>query len=392
MLELVYCLTALITAIITVLVYTYVVFPLAMAFFGRHEPSPLRRSDSLPSVSLIIPAHNEEEVIKQKIENSLALDYPDLEIVVASDGSTDRTVEIIQDFDQVKLLDFKSRRGKASVVADAVAQSSSEILCLCDANVLFQPDALWRLVSRLTCQNAGAVTGDVQLQSEKSSFGFGEMLYYQLERCIQRGESSLNAVMGVDGGMYVIRRDLFSQLPADTILDDFSTSMHVLRSGGKLLYEPTAIARENSTELAMDEFRRRVRIGVGASQVLCRGLIPRWRQPCRLLLFVSHKLLRWLSPWLLLGLLFALIALSFYTYFALAILLPGLILAGIAFVGALVPPLRRHRIVAVPFYFVLSQIALAWGMVYGLGFDSTGVWPRTSRRSFVEDFKKGDSK
>jgi len=389
--EFAFWMTVGIAAIVAALLYAYVFFPLAMACLGRREPSPLVRPDAWPSVSLIIPACNEEKVIKQKIENSLELDYPNMKIVVASDGSTDQTVEIVRTFREVKLLDFDTRRGKSSVVADAVASTKSELLCLCDANVMFCPDALWRLVSRLTCQKAGAVTGDVRLQSEDSSFGLGENLYYQLERCIQQGESALNGVMGVDGGMYVIRRDLFGKLPADTILDDFSISMRVLRSGEKLLYEPTAIAHENSTELAMDEFRRRVRIGVGVSQVLCRGLLPRWCQPCRLLLFVSHKLLRWLSPWLLLGLLLASVALSFYECFAWLILLPGLALAGLALVGSLLPPLRQHWVVAIPFYFVLSQIALAWGMVYGLWFDSTGVWPRTSRKSFLGNSQEDDS-
>ena len=373
--------------ILVALLYTYVVFPLVMAMIGRRQHSLLGKPNSFPSVTLIIPAHNEEVVIRQKIENSLMLDYPNLEIIVASDGSTDATVEISRTFGGVKLLDYKIRRGKSSVIADAVAKSRSDILCLCDANVMFQPDALWRLVSRLLSRNAGGVTGDVRLQSEKSSFGLGEMLYYQVERSIQRGESTLDAVMGVDGGMYIMRRELFCKLPTDTVLDDFSTSIHILQSGEKLLYEPTAIANENSTELAMDEFRRRVRIGIGASQVLCRGLFPSWRQPCRLLLFVSHKLMRWISPWLLFGLIVFSVALLYHNHIALAILLPGLALASFALAGAISPPLRKHWLVAVPFYFVLSQVALAWGMVYGLLFNSTGIWTRTSRKSFINESK-----
>ena len=357
-----------------------------MAIIGRRRPALRSRPEKLPSVSLVIPAHNEEDVIARKIKNSKSIDYPNLEIIVASDGSTDRTNEIVSTFgDDVRLLDFADRRGKTSVVADAVAVSSGEILCLCDANVMFRPDALWRLVARLSSKDVGGVTGDVRLQSEQSSFGLAETLYYRLERRIHSGESNLGAVMGVDGGMYVIRRELFCKLPTDTVLDDFSISMHVLRSGKRLLYESTAIADENSTEFAMDEFLRRVRIGVGATQVICRGLMPRWSQPCRLILFASHKLLRWISPWLLLGLLVALIILSFYERFALLILLPGFVVANVALVGALFPQLRRHWGVAIPFYFTLSQIALTWGMVRSLLFDSSGVWSRTARRPLFED-------
>ena len=384
--DLVFGLSVGVAVMIATLIYTYLVFPVAMAIIGRRRPARLLRPEKLPAVSLIIPAHNEEYVISQKIKNSQSIDYPNLEIIVASDGSTDQTNEIVEAFgDDVRLLDFANRRGKTSVVADAVAASSGEILCLCDANVMFRPDALWRLVARLSSIDIGGVTGDVRLQSEQSSFGLAEALYYRLERRIHSGESNLGAVMGVDGGMYVIRRELFCKLPTDTVLDDFSISMHVLRSGKRLLYESTAIADENSTEFAMDEFLRRVRIGVGATQVICRGLMPRWSQPCRLILFVSHKLLRWISPWLLLGLLVALIILSFYERFALLILLPGFVVAIVALVGALFPQLRRHWGVAIPFYFTLSQIALTWGMVRSLLFDSSGVWSRTARRPLFED-------
>ena len=384
--DLVFGLSVGVAVMIATLIYTYLVFPVAMAIIGRRRPARLLRPEKLPAVSLIIPAHNEEYVISQKIKNSQSIDYPNLEIIVASDGSTDRTNEIVSTFgDDVRLLDFADRRGKTSVVADAVAVSSGEILCLCDANVMFRQDALWRLVARLSSKDVGGVTGDVRLQSEQSSFGLAETLYYRLERRIHSGESNLGAVMGVDGGMYVIRRELFCKLPTDTVLDDFSISMHVLRSGKRLLYESTAIADENSTEFAMDEFLRRVRIGVGATQVICRGLMPRWSQPCRLILFASHKLLRWISPWLLLGLLVALIILSFYERFALLILLPGFVVAIVALVGALFPQLRRHWGVAIPFYFTLSQIALTWGMVRSLLFDSSGVWSRTARRPLFED-------
>ena len=387
--DLVFGLSVGVVVVIATLAYTYLVFPLAMAIIGRRRPALLSRPENLPSVSLIIPAHNEEDVIAQKIKNSQSLDYPNLEIIVASDGSTDRTNEIVSAFgDDVRLLDFADRRGKTSVVAGAVAASSGEILCLCDANVMFRPDALWRLAARLSSQDVGGVTGDVRLQSEQSSFGLAEALYYRLERSIHSGESNLGAVMGVDGGMYIIRRELFCELPVDTVLDDFSISMHVLRARKKLLYEPTAIADENSTELAMDEYRRRVRIGVGAAQVIARGHRPRCSQPGRMILFVSHKLLRWMSPWLLLGLLGASIALSFCERIALCILVPILLIAGIALAGALLPKLRRHWVVAVPFYFVLSQIAMAWGVIRGLLFDSSGVWARTKRPPLFEELEQ----
>ena len=158
--DLVFGLSVGVAVMIATLIYTYLVFPVVMAIIGRRRPARLLRPEKLPAVSLIIPAHNEEDVISQKIKNSQSIDYPNLEIIVASDGSTDQTNEIVEAFgDDVRLLDFANRRGKTSVVADAVTASSGEILCLCDANVMFRPDALWRLAARLSSKDVGGVTG-----------------------------------------------------------------------------------------------------------------------------------------------------------------------------------------------------------------------------------------
>jgi len=376
-----------VTILLVILMYTYVVYPLMMALIGlsARGRADQVKPDQLPAVSLLIPAHNEEDLIDEKIRNSLALDYPDLEILVASDGSTDRTVEQARAFEGIELLNFAKRRGKASVLTDAVQASHGEVLCFCDANVMLHQDALWRMVAHFIDEEVGGVTGDVRLQSAVSSFGLGESLYYRLERSIQMGESNLGAVIGVDGGMYVIRRELFGELPADTVLDDLLISTNVLRSGKKLLYEPTAIANENATELAIDEYLRRVRIGIGAAQFLARGVFPRWTQPCRLLMFASHKLLRWISPWLVLALFAAAFAWSFHEPLAWWILAPGLIALGLALAGAVLPTLRRHWVVTIPFYFVLSELAFTHGIVRGFLFKASGMWQRTSRRKLQSE-------
>lgn len=370
-----------------ILVYAYIIFPVLMVLMGlRQQQRPQRLENSqLPLVTLIIPAHNEAMVIEQKIKNSLEIDYPHLEIIVASDGSTDETIEICRRHEAVNLLAFENQRGKSSVVADAVELSHGKILCLCDANVMFRPDALWRLVFHFSRKDVAGVTGDVRLQSEASSFGLAEALYYRMERSIHRGESNLGAVVGVDGGMYAIRKDLFPRLPADTILDDFATSMHLLRTQSCLLYEPTAIADENATELAMDEYRRRVRIGVGAAQVLRRGWIPRLRQPVRIWLFASHKLVRWLSPWILVSVFIASAALVVDEPILILVLAPGIVVALLALIGTFSPSARKHWGVAVPFYFGLSQVAFAWGMIRGMLFQTNGTWKRTTRRTMIDD-------
>ena len=291
-----------------VLAYVYVLFPLAMGFIGNRAESVAEGENlspaDVPHISLIIPAYNEQAIIESKIRNTLELDYPQhlIEVIVACDGVTDATAEIAGRFrsDRLRVLDFASRRGKACVINDAAAESIGQVLCLCDANVMFAPDVLRRMIVHLKASDVGAVSGDVRLDSANSSFGSAESLYYWIERSIHRGESRLGSMMGVDGGMYIIRRELFQPLPADTILDDFTVSMHVIRHHHRIKYEPSAVAFENATEAATTEFNRRVRLSSGAAQVILRRHVPTITQPVEFLTFVSHKFLRWISPFIIL--------------------------------------------------------------------------------------------
>ena len=295
---------------LAILVYAHVGYPLILRLVsvsagrkGTIVDGSAPVAGHVPSVSLIVPAYNEESVLAAKLENALAIDYPveRLEILVASDGSSDGTVEIARSFESrgVRVLAFPQRRGKTAVLNDAVHEAAGDVLCLCDANVMFRPDALKRLVTRLDDPKVGAVSGDVRLASEESSFGEGESTYFGIERTVQMAESRIGSMMGVDGGMYIVRRELFQPLPPDTIVDDFVVSMRVIRQGKRVVYEPTAIATENATATARQEFRRRVRLSAGAMQVLKRGEWPPLVRPVALWQFVSHKALRWLGPvWL----------------------------------------------------------------------------------------------
>ena len=196
-----------------IVLYAQMGYPLLAALWSQSRRNDDEPAESHRTLSLIIPAYNEQNVLRAKLENTIstACLRDTLQIIVASDGSSDETVEIAREYEDrgVKVLAFTERRGKASVVNDAVTEANGEIICLCDANVMFQPDALQRLVAALDDSRVGAATGDVRLASYESNFGEGESLYYRIERAIQLGESRIGSVMSVDGGMYVIRRELF---------------------------------------------------------------------------------------------------------------------------------------------------------------------------------------
>ncbi len=367
------------------LAYIYFGYSALVVLLGQLRP--LAGADTLPEpapeVSLIIPAHNEAAIIREKVVNALAIAYPappGLEIIVASDGSTDATCELVRRFEGqgVRLLDFSMRRGKASVLNDAVAASRGELLCFCDANVMFRPDALARLVARLRDPGVGAVSGDVRLASHESNFEHGESLYYRLERAIQLGESAVGSLIGVDGGMYVVRRELFRPLPADTILDDFVISMEVVRRGARVVYEPAAVATENGTPTARIELRRRVRMAAGMVQVLKRGQFCWWR-PVVAWQFVSHKLLRALAPELLLALLVSNLLLAPRHPLWLALLAGQAAFYLVALIGAVSVPFRRTRLGGIPFYFVMGHVAILYGSIKGLFNRQRVTWQVTER-------------
>jgi cellulose synthase/poly-beta-1,6-N-acetylglucosamine synthase-like glycosyltransferase len=362
--------------------YAQAGYPL-LALLASRRRGQRRDADFVPSVTLIVPAYNEEKVLAAKLDNCLAIDYPSdrIEIVVASDGSSDATCEIARRYADrgVRLLAFPRRRGKASVLNDAVAAAAGDVLCLCDANVMFRPDALGRLVGWLADERIGAACGDVRLASDESDFGKGEGLYYQIERGIQVGESRIGSIMGVDGGMYVVRKELYRTLPPDTILDDFVISIDVVRVGRRVLYDPEAIATENGTPSSRQEFRRRVRVAAGAVQSLKRGNFPPPWMPVEFWQFLSHKLLRWLGPIALAAALAANVALcttsAFYAW--LLGLQAACWLAALA--GAVSTRFRATRLGGVVFYFALSQAAIGVGLVKGVFNRQKVTWTKADR-------------
>ncbi|WP_235908440.1 glycosyltransferase family 2 protein [Roseiconus nitratireducens] len=363
------------------LVYTYAIYPAVAVIIGAGRVE--QASDELPAVSVLVPAHNEAGVIAAKVENFRSLDYPSdlIELVIADDGSTDGTADLVRSLEdeRVHLVDLGTRAGKASAMNRLVGSAKHPLILFSDANVMFASSAVRRLVDHLAMDAVGAVTGEVRLVDSGQEFGAGEQLYYWFERRIQGAESRLASVMGVDGGMYIVRRELIPSLPANTILDDFAVSMHVMRSRRRVVYESAAKATESGTPSARQEFSRRVRIAAGAVQLLKRGMVPRWNQPVLWLQFLSHKLLRWGSPLLFAALLLSNAALlndaPVYQVLFIAQLLVGVVMLA----AWKLAPLRQTAVGAVMFYFGISQVAMGLGLMRGMLDRQTATWERGER-------------
>src|SRR5205085_1732560 len=219
-----------------------------------------------------IAAHNEESVIGARLTNALAMDYPrqKLEIIVASDGSVDRTAEIVRRFagQGVRLLDSSVRRGKATVLNEAICEANGQIVLLSDANTHTDPSAARLLVRWFTDPKIGAVCGRLILIDPASGKNV-DGLYWKYETQLKKHESRLGALLGSNGAIYAIRREVYCPIPDGTIVDDFVIPLLAkLRRGCQIVYDWDAIAREESAAGVASEFKRRARIGAGGWQAL----------------------------------------------------------------------------------------------------------------------------
>jgi len=372
------------------LLHTYVLYPLSLPvlrrLFPMRNPAP---SDSAPQrrkVSLILAAYNEEKVLDEKIRNSFELEYPreDLEILVGSDGSTDRTEAIAAQYaPDVKLFAFPQRSGKSAVLNRMVPAASGEILVFCDANTMLLKNVLQKLLQHFDNPEVGCVCGRLILHDAgQAALSIGESIYWNLESEIKKQEGRLGTVIGANGGLYAIRKDLYRAIPVGCkVMDDFFVTTHVLRAGKAVVYEPQAIGHEETSLDAYGEFHRKVRISQANFNLLPRYLpLLNPLRPMVAFGFLSHKLLRWFAPILLATLLAANLALAPVSSFFAAVLAAQAAFYAVAALGYYGNGrTRRYKILLIPYYFVSMNWALLLGMVKALTTRDTGTWNRVER-------------
>lgn len=377
--------------------YPYVIYPIFLFFWAsaaqlrtelrflvdRQDRRHARRK-GVPFISLVIAAHNEESVIAARIENFLSLNYPEdkLELLVGSDGSTDRTVEIAQELanERVRIVAFETNRGKASVLNDLVPQVRGEIVVFSDANSSFDSNTLWSLVGPMADPKVGAVCGELRLRGPDGSL-LEEGIYWRFETALKILESRVDSVLGLNGAVYSLRPELWEPLPADTMVDDFHVGMRVREKGHRVLYEPSATAEEITFSAIDDEWRRRVRIGTGNFQSLFRllGLLSP-RLGFFAFSFLSHKIGRWLVPFWMIGFLAGSTAMAVLqpAWYWTVLVIGQLMLAALAWLSMRLR-LRQPRGVALLAYFGVLNAALLLGFLRFIAGRAGGTWQRTSR-------------
>lgn len=352
-------------ATLLLIVYTYVGYPLLVALLQRLTQREVCKRPIYPFVSVVIAVHNGESTIEGRLQNLLEQEYPheQFEIIVVSDGSSDRTVACAEAcvFEHVSVYALEKNAGKAVALNHAVKMAKGEIIVFTDARQEFQADAIKNLVANFADDTVGCVSGELHFLEDPSSKIEAEMgAYWRYEKFIRRSESESGSVVGATGCIYAIRRELYQSLPAGTILDDVLTPMNIARKGKRVLFEAQAVAYDIISKNAAQEWRRKVRTLAGNWQILSLapwimfpGINPLWWR------YVSHKLLRLLVPFamVILFVVSMLLPGSFFRMFALM----QIVFYGIALSGFLLPATRSIRLVNLSYFFMVMNAAAIAG-------------------------------
>jgi cellulose synthase/poly-beta-1,6-N-acetylglucosamine synthase-like glycosyltransferase len=371
-------------------VYAYAGYPVVIGalarLFGRRRPAPEIADADLPFVSLLIAAYNEEAVIDGRIRNALDSDYPadKFEIVIATDGCADQTAAIVRRYTDrgVRLLEYPRRRGKTTVLNDSIPQLRGEVVMFSDANTYTDPGAVRNLVRWFRDPAVGAVSGKLVL-TDPTTGKNADGLYWKYETFLKQCEGRLGALLGANGGIYAIRRALYHPLPTTAVLDDFLIPLLAkLRTGCDIVFEPAAVAREETAAGVSAEFQRRTRIGAGGFGSL--GLLAGLLNPRRgwvAFAFLSHKILRWCCPFALLGLIVAnaLLALEGEPFYRLLLAAQAAFYTT-ALIAAYIPGQQKPvRLLRLTTMFMSMNGALLMGFGRWLRGSQAATWRRTAR-------------
>lgn len=357
--------------------YAYVGYVVLLGIYARVRLRPIQKTSLRLSVSIVMAVKNEATNLPAKLANLNLLDYPRelLQIVVVSDGSSDKTSDILQSsIPNIFPVILPESQGKAAALNAAVPHTTGQILMFIDARQTLDANAVAELVSCFADTNIGAVSGELLLQADPIQTQANALgIYWRIEKAVRKLESATGSVVGVTGAIYAIRRELYMDLPPSTILDDVLVPMNIVRQGKRVIFQPTAIARDRIFAEKGKEFSRKVRTLTGNYQLL--RMAPWLLTTANPLLFrfVSHKLLRLLVPFLLIVMLIASAVASgliFHVLFALQILFYL-----VAVLGGLSPSIRRLKPIAIATTFVMLNAAAALAF-YNFITGRNKVWVR----------------
>ena len=362
------------------LLYVYAGYPILVYLVGVLWPKTVKKGKTEPRVTILITAFNEEAVIREKLENTLKIDYPQykLEILVASDGSTDRTDMIVREFagSGVKLFRQEGRAGKTVTQNNAVERATGEIILFSDATTTYGSDVLQAVLPAFADPEIGCVAGRlVYVDDVNSNVGKGAKRYWGYETFLKIAESNACSLIGASGCLYAVRRSAYEPMYAEAC-SDFLICTAIYRKGLRSVFEPDAVCFEQTNQLANDEMRMRVRV---ISQTFTdlwrnRDMLNPFKSGFYAVELISHKALRYAVPLILFALLVPSLMLTDTWIYQLAVVLQVVFYAGAAGGWLVERTGKRLSLLAIPFYFVLANLASVIGFYKFLRGERYATW------------------
>lgn len=380
--------------LIFLILYSYIIYPviilIAGKIFGRNKLAlPLLSYENLPSMTLLVTAYNEMDVVESKVLNSKELLYaPEkITLVWVTDGSNDGTQDKVRSFDGIKVLHEDGRKGKIHAMNRAALTVDTDIIVFCDANTLLTNDTLLHIAKHFNNPEVGCVAGEKRiLDIGNSAAGTGEGVYWKYESWLKQLDYRLNTTLGAAGELFAVRKELFQPVESDTVLDDFIISLRIAADGYIVAYEPLAIAAELPSYSVAEEMKRKIRIAAGGFQSLSRLLFLFNVFKYRWLSFqlISHKVFRWLiCPFSMLILIpthAAIIYLHPNNWFFIGTGILHLLVYLLAFFGWF---MEKHGLkntwFYLPYYFVSTNIAQIKGLIRQLKKTQSVNWEKAKR-------------
>lgn len=377
---------------LSIVLYTYVGYGAIIYILAKvapHKKEGINLSDSFePPVTLIIAAYNEEHYIKQKIKNSLSLNYPSdkLKIWFVTDGSTDNTSNIVKEYDSVTLFHQPERLGKIHAVNRVMKSVETPFVIFCDANTDLNADAIKNIVRHYQDGEVGGVAGEKRIfkNEEDNASGAGEGMYWKYESFLKRKDAEVYSVVGAAGELFSLRTELYEEPAKNMIIEDFYLSMRVTAKGFRFMYEPDAYATETASASVGEEWKRKVRICAGAFQamIMLRYLLNPFRYGILSFQYVSHRVMRWtLAPLSLPLILLSNIFLAVHSqFFYIIILAAQIFFYGVAYLGYLYQDKKiTIKGFFVPYYFVVMNLSVYAGLLRFLRGKQSVVWEKSKR-------------
>ncbi len=344
---------------------------------------------TLPEVTLMICAYNEEEVIAEKMENIRQLDYPADKLCVmwVTDGSNDSSNDLLSQYEEVKLVFSPERRGKAAAMQHGLRENKAEFVVFTDANTMLNAQSIKEIVRQFMKENVSCVSGEkrVAARQEGQVAAEGEGLYWKYESTLKRWDSELYSAMGAAGELFAVRMSHYREAPSNALLDDFIMSMLIVKDGHRIAYTSDAYAMEYGSANMEEESKRKRRIAAGGLQSIwwLRSLMNPFRYPKVAFQFVSHRVLRWsITPFALVALIPLNIALVLmeagWTYTVVGVLQVIFYLSALA--GWLLTQAgRKNKLLYVPYYFLFMNLNVFRGIGYLRSHKSSGTWEKAKR-------------